>query len=40
MPVDAVAGGTCTKHLYKIENVGLGADWSDEWGDIMLKSKI
>ena len=40
LPVDAEAGGTCTRHLYKAENVGFGYDGRADWGDIILKGNI
>ena len=40
LPVDAVAGGYCTRHLYKAESVGLGWDNSSKWGKIIVKSNI
>ena len=38
MPIEAEAGGTCTKHLYKADNVGLGYNGSDDLEDKPLKA--
>ena len=40
LPVDAVAGGYCTRHLYKAESVGLGYENSGSWGNIVLRSNF